>query len=313
MKILLAKTQLQAQPHPFVPVVAMDCPSSRERGYDFNRAHWIALLRAMGDEFVERHFSPEAAGKRRRAGTDRPAVNRRSSGSDLRDAAQSYLMTRRTRVLLLDEAHHMTRVRGSRLVEEHLEEIKDFGTRTGIKQVLLGTEQLRDLLRGNAQLARRTREIFYYPYAYKSPDLQSFNQILGQLCMSLPLRNLDLDSVECHFDYLFERSAGCVGLLKLWLLEALNRVLRAGRERLLFGDLQATAMDENRLEVIAKGIVAFEEFARPSASMSQVRSMLGMPVEAASAPPARTVSRRRKRPRPGVRNPHRDPVPAQAP
>ena len=30
-----------------MPVVSMECPSSRERGYDFNREHWIGLLIAM--------------------------------------------------------------------------------------------------------------------------------------------------------------------------------------------------------------------------------------------------------------------------
>lgn len=61
-----------------MPVVALECPSSRERSYDFNREHWIRLLVAMGDLFVGRPFGPDAAAKRRREGRDlAPLASRR--------------------------------------------------------------------------------------------------------------------------------------------------------------------------------------------------------------------------------------------
>ena len=120
------------------------------------------------------------------------------------------MKARGTRVLLLDEAHHMTRVRGTRDLEEHLDELKSFGSTTGIRQVLFGTEQVKDLLRGNGQLARRTKEVFYDAYDYANPqDREAFNEIMGQLFTHLPLR--DVTTFESHFDYLFMCSAGCVG------------------------------------------------------------------------------------------------------
>ena len=297
--------------HPGVmPVVSMECPSSRERGYDFNREHWITLLVAMGDLFVDRHFDPDTAAKRRRAGSERPAIGRKTSGAELRRTAEAFMKMRATRVLLLDEAHHMTRVRGTRDLEEHLDEIKSFGSTTGIRQVLFGTEQVKDLLRGNAQLARRTKEVFYDAYDYAKPrEREAFNQILGHLFTHLPLR--DLNTFESHFDYLFMCSAGCVGVLKDWLCDALETALLAGRERLLMADLEETALSEGRLGEVTEGIQVFREFARSSADFSAIRARLGMPAESAASKRSSRPSASSRSPPPGQRKPHRDPVPRE--
>lgn len=298
------------QPHSgAMPVVSMECPSSRERGYDFNREHWISLLIALGDLFVDRHFDPDTAAKRRRAGSERPAIGRKSSGAELRCAAEAFMRMRRTRVLLLDEAHHMARVRGTRDLEEHLDELKSFGSTTGIRQVLFGTEQVKDLLRGNAQLARRTKEVFYDAYDYANPqDREAFNQIMGQLFTHLPLR--EMKTFESHFDYLFMCSAGCVGVLKDWLSDALELALRAGREHLEMSDLEGTAVSQGRLDEITEGIQVFREFARSSADWSAIRARLGMPAASASSKRRSRASASRQR-RPGQRKPHRDPVPRE--
>lgn len=292
-----------------MPVVWMECPSSRERGYDFNREHWIHMLIRMGDLFVDRHFDPDTAAKRRQAGSERPPVNRRSSGSDLRAAAEAFMKMRRTRVLLLDEAHHMTRVRGTRDIEEHLDEIKSFGSATGIRQVLFGTEQVKDLLRGNGQLASRTKEIFYDAYDYASrPDRAAFNEIMGQLFTHLPLR--ESTTFESHFDHLFMYSAGCVGVLKDWLHAALESALSAGRERLLMADLEQTALSDGRLDAITKGIEDFREFARASKDFSEIRARLGMPVGGVPLKPTPPGSASPQL-KPGQSHPHRDHVPRE--
>ena len=295
-----------------MPVVSMECPSSRERGYDFNREHWITLLIAMGDLFVDRHFDPDTAARRRRAGSERPAIGRRSSGAELRRAAGAQLRMRGTRVVLLDEAHHMTRVRGTRDLEEHLDEIKSFGSTTRIRQVLFGTEQVKDLLRGNAQLARRTKEVFYDAYDYGVPsDRTAFNQIMGQLFASLPL--LESATFESQFDYLFMYSAGCVGVLKDWLSDALECALEAGRERRLLADLEQTALSAGRLDEVVEGIRVFREFARSSPDTCAIRARLGMPAIAVDSKRTSRTPASRERRRPGQRKHHRDPVPREAP
>lgn len=291
------------------PVVEMECPWFESRPYDFNRQHWIRLLEAMGDHFVNDHFDPDEAAKRRRAGIERIASGRRSSGADLRRAAEQYLKLRNTRAVFLDEAQHMVSIRASRSFHEHMDVIKSFGNATGVKQVLFGTEGLCDLLRCNAQLARRTEEIFFPPYYADSnggSDKDSFNTIFGQLFGSLPVAKPKKFDIDKHFDEVFMRSAGCVGILKDWLIRALDHALRNGRERVTFADLKARVDSDARLETIVDGIVEFREFTDSEPSLSSIRSRLRMPAALKRSVKKSTARRSR---RPGERAPHHDPVP----
>lgn len=291
------------------PVVEMECPWFESRPYDFNRQHWIRLLEAMGDHFVNDHFDPDEAAKRRRAGIQRVAAGRRSSGADLRRAAEQYLKLRKTRAVFLDEAQHMVSIRASRSLHEHMDVIKSFGNATGVKQVLFGTEGLCQLLRCNAQLARRTQEIFFPPYYADSnagSGLESFNTIFGQLFRSLPVAEPEEFDIDKHFDEVFMRSAGCVGILKDWLGGALAHALSGARESVSFRDLKATIDIIGDLGSIVDGIEEFRAFTDSKPSLSSIRSRLRMP--AAGTTPAKKSTVRRAR-RPGERAPHHDPVP----
>ena len=291
------------------PVVEMECPWFESRPYDFNRQHWIRLLQAMGDHFVNDHFDPDAAAKRRRSGIERVAAGRRSSGADLRLAAEQYLKLRNTRAVFLDEAQHMVSIRASRCLHEHMDVIKSFGNATGVKQVLFGTEGLCHLLRCNAQLARRTEEIFFPPYyadSHAGSGLESFNTIFGQLFGSLPVAEPEEFDIAEHFDEVFMRSAGCVGILKDWLSRALDRALRNGRESVTFADLRARVDSDARLETIVDGIVEFREFTDSQPSLSGIRSRLRMPAPGTTS--GKKSKARRSR-RPGERAPHHDRVP----
>ena len=291
------------------PVVEMECPWFESRPYDFNRQHWIRLLQAMGDHFVNDHFDPDEAAKRRRGGIERIAAGRRSSGADLRLAAERYLNLRQTRAVFLDEAQHMVSIRASGDLHEHMDVIKSFGNATGVKQVLFGTEKLCELLRRNAQLARRTEEIFFPPYyagSNSGPDLESFSTIFGQLFLTLPVAKPARFNLAKHFDEVYMRSAGCVGILKDWLSRALDHTLHSARESVSIGDLKATVDSDARLKAVVDGIVEFRRFTDDQPSLSSIRSQLRMP------PPSSTPGRRPSVPRsrrPGQRDPHHDRVP----
>ena len=182
--------------------------------------------------------------------------------------------------------------------------IKSFGDASMVKQVLYGTEELLALLRGNAQLTRRTEEVFFDAYDYGSEtDREAFNSIFAHLHFSLPIEKSV--SLEKHLDEVFLRSAGCVGILKDWLTRALGHALIKGRERVTFSDLMAVADSDARLQGIADGITKFRIFTRDQPYLDQIRVQLGMPARG-SLP--RKKRRTGKAGRVGVRNPVRDVV-----
>ena len=231
----------------------------------------------------------------------------------MRKAAQQYLEHRGTKVVLLDEAHHIAFISTAHRACAHMNTLKPFGDVCGVKQVLFGTEALLPLLRGNAQLTRREAEIFFDAYDYQNhADLDAFNHAFCQFSRSLSCD--DASSFETHVNDVFMRSAGCVGNLKCWMVPALIHALRRGRHALSYADLAATAVSDPRLAVIVEGVWTIRQFARATTSVADIRKGLGMtpcatPVRKSRKPPARKGSS----PGVGVRKPNRDPVLPRSP
>ena len=305
LMISISRTILDGSPTgpEFMPVIQMLCPASGQKGYDFGRMHWTVLLDAMENPLTSFHWDPDDAARSRREGRERSPARRKSSGDDQQLAAEKYLKHRKTRVLMLDEAQHMVRVRGRTTVAENMDLVKRFGDASGVKQVLFGTEEMIEMFRCNAQLTQRTEEIFFDAYnAGSEADIESFETILRQLFLALPVRNPQELDLEKHFEEIFLRSVGCVGILKTWLVQALNRALNRNKETVSYSDLEQTALGNSRLLVIGEGIRKFRGFMHELPTDDEVRKTLGMPTD--SQPKAR----RRRRERAGTRKAHRDPV-----
>ena len=286
------------------PVLEVVCPGVGGGSYDFKRTHWDVHLTAIGDQFVDCHFDPDVAAARRRSGSEGHTSRRRSSGWDLRLATQNYLTHRGCLAVLLDEAQHMATVTTKRRACQYMDVIKSFGQACGVKQVLFGTEEMLPLLRGNAQLTRRTEEVFFDAYVYtEASDVDAFSQVFRQMATKLPC---DRPSVfEAHLAEVFVRSAGCVGVLKEWLARALVRALQRGSTKVAYSDLLATKDSKARLESFLEGIETFREFTREDSCMDAIYKAMGVSVENVPEPPRESREARAV----GEREPHRDPVP----
>jgi hypothetical protein len=77
----------------------------------------------------------------------------------------------------------------------------------------------------SAQLSRRSIEIHFPRYhAESASDLDEFKKLLRTLQRHLPLP--EEPDLEGRYEYFYERSLGCTGMLKTWL----NRALAAALE-----------------------------------------------------------------------------------
>ena len=92
----------------------------------------------------------------------------------------------------------------------------------------------------NGQLSRRSIDIHLSRYrADDSEDRQTFINVVRSFEKELPFQDrLDLVS---EWEFLYERSLGCVGVLKEWLVRVATVAVRKGG-RLRRGDLQAQAL-----------------------------------------------------------------------
>src|SRR5271165_6307421 len=122
-------------------------------------------------------------------------------------------------------------VSGRRLIDQ-LDVIKSLANCTRTIHVLLGTYELLALRHLNGQLGRRTIDINFRRYSADNPaDVHVFKNTVLTFQKHLPLP-AESDLLQM-WELLFERSVGCVGILKEWLQRALilARFIREGAER----------------------------------------------------------------------------------
>ena len=162
----------------------------------------------------------------------------------------------------------------------------------------------------SGQLSRPSLDIHFRRYRGEDKrDLEIFRNILLTFQAQLPLP--EPCDLSLWMDLLYERSIGCVGILKEWLMRALVIVLAEGKPTLHKRHLEETALLTSQCERILIG--AREGEARlneDDASRSRLRNLLGIG-EAITTPTDSQAQRHapvRAKARCARRNPKRDKV-----
>jgi energy-coupling factor transporter ATP-binding protein EcfA2 len=224
-----------------------------------------------------------------------------ASAAQLRQTLESAVQHRRPAAILIDEAQHLTRMASGRRLADQLEVIKSLANCTRTVHVLLGTYDLLAFRHLNGQLSRRSLDIHFRRYsAENQDDIRIFKSTVLTFQRHLPLE--DQPDLLPLWEWLYERSVGCIGILKEWLDRALIVALGEGCKTLTARHLETTALSAARCEKIT---VEAQEGEKQLLSADQarprLRELLGLEGSAAR----RTPHLRR---RVGQRKPKRDPI-----
>lgn len=156
---------------------------------------------------------------------------------------------RRPLLTLLDEANHFANVASGKVLLEQMTRIKSFVNRTNVLHVFFGTYDLAPLTMLSGQLARRADVIHFGRYrAEVEEDIKAFVTVVRNFQEMIPVAH--------HYDlatrsmYLHERSLGCVGTLKTWLVRALAHAYADNRKAIQHADLEATALGIDKLSTM---------------------------------------------------------------
>src|SRR6266705_1640267 len=225
---LLARTKaLMASDPSFIPFASI-----LAAGPGTNRFEWAeyyrAVLRALHDPFVD--------GKVAQIRT-----------KELREAMETALLERKPLAIIVDEAHHLAEAAmGSRL-QSQLNHLKHFENATAVSHILVGTYEMRPFRKVNAQLACRSVDVHFPRYdATIEQDAQVFQSVVWALQRQLPVEKEPplLD----HWEFLYARSIGCIGLLKMHLNRALDLALTEQAKTVTLAHLRKTALSETRVD-----------------------------------------------------------------
>jgi energy-coupling factor transporter ATP-binding protein EcfA2 len=164
----------------------------------------------------------------RRNGDGEPMIFRDMVERKLMRARQRCLMNRAPKVVLADEAHNYKKVGvGRNQMLNQADKLKQILDLSRIVHVFFGTYELVDLLDASEQIARRTRYIHFPRYQLSDKKhLRGFKEALRIAQQLLPLAGVleESDWVK-EYKYFYYGSLGCIGILKDWLLVALDQAL----------------------------------------------------------------------------------------
>jgi hypothetical protein len=289
-----AAARMRTDPHfiPFASITAPETGSGRFEWIDFYRP----VLRQLGNPFVDSPTHPIRA-------------------RQMREATEAAYLERKPLAIIVDEAHHLAEAaRGSRL-QIQLNHLKNFENTTGVSHILVGTYEMRPFRKVNPQLALRSVDVHFPRYDMtKEQDCLIFKSILWALQRQLPVEEEPL-LAEKHWEFLYARSIGCIGLLKLHLNRALNRALKEGARTVTLDHLRQTAASDVRVKLALRNALESEaEFVEAEDADAQLLALLRKPLSRPSVPVQQGQENQVKTPsspspgnrKPGKRAPGRD-------
>jgi len=234
--------------------------------------------------------------------TDESASNRRiyfktgprSVTADLRFAVEQTIRERRPSAVLLDEAQHLAKMASGRKLHDQLDCLKSLSNRTGVLFVLLGTYELLIFRNLNAQLSRRSISVHFRRYLLDDKrDIQAFKAVLLTFQKHLPLK-VEPDLIG-SWDYFYERSIGCVGVLKDWLSRALSEALDEKADCLSNKHLEMYALSVDQCDrMLSDALDGEKKFVEGIAKRRDLRARLGLITESQSKECGRAKTSRKK-------------------
>ena len=213
--------------HPdVIPMVGLAAVSPTGRAFSW-KDFYIRLLYRAGDPVTNQCLlAPTGNDMFGDSPYDTPAD--RMLVDKLRRCVETTLRRRKTRWLIIDEAHHLLLHKDPHVNQIMFETLKSLAIETKLTIILCGTYKLLDIRDQSAQLVRRSDLIHFQRY-----DLQDRKHHLG-------FRRV-LRAFEDYFDLpepvalvpdweqYFIRSIGCVGILKDWLSKVYEKAMETNQ------------------------------------------------------------------------------------
>ncbi|GHO68385.1 hypothetical protein KSC_072770 [Ktedonobacter sp. SOSP1-52] len=286
---ILAGTPLRGSKPQSMPLLLLE--ARPPDGSTFNRSDYYRIaLKQLGEQTYERRMVftiDEGHVWEREPKKVRGKAAQFNGSAELRHVYEAALLRRGVRTIIVDEAQHLLKLaRGIKLVDQ-LDWLKSMANTTGVLHILTGTYELLTLRNLNGQTARRGLEIHFPRYQFQhQPDQVAFQRVLLTLLQQIPLE-VDTEALLVkHWPYFYERSIGCIGVLKDWLVRAVAATLAENQSKLLFERIAECALPLAQCESMAMEAASGEQELRYTASRRQhLWRLLGMGTETEDTKP----------------------------
>ncbi len=300
-----------------IPAPSAELPAPGPRQYDW-RETFRLLLQELQEPLIDRKRASQAdddSDPNRISGNTMSsfrATNRNPTLNDYRSSYITSLRHRRPVAVLLDDAHYLSKVSGSDLLSQ-LDLVKSLASRSGTPHALFGTYELLALRNLSGQISRRSFDIHLPRYSTGSDDQDSFASAVACLCLKMPVP--ECPTLEEDSDYLYERSGGCVGVLKDWMGKALYDAISENSATVTLDHMKRRAHSDAALTQMLTEIVEGEKRLEQGGSRYlEIRNEFLRPQKGDCKSPPLVKEKSQGSPKPvskrkvGERSPARDPI-----
>jgi len=240
-----------------IPIAGIEAATPEFSHFDW-KDFYLRALKAIEEPFL-----------------DIPA--RRITNFQLRMELENALRQRQLTVFYIDEAQNLGKVASGRKLRDQADCIKSLANLTRVQFILAGTYELLILRNLSAQLCRRSIDIHFSRYlANQADDLRAFQGVVQTFQRHLPLPEQP-DLLE-NWDYCYERSIGCVGILKDWLSRTLAAALSDGATTLTRKHLERHAWSREQCTIVLAEAKEGEDRLESHTTSTTLRVALGLEV-----------------------------------
>ena len=223
-----------------LPVVSVEAVAPDTGNFSW-RDHFKRLLDSMREPLIDYKLDRKGRPRGDKEHLFRFDPAARSSGAEFQYAVEQSLRYRRPAAVLIDEAQHLAKMSSGRRLLDQLDVIKSIANCTKTPHVLVGTYDLLAFRNLSGQLSRRSIDVHFRRYRADRPaEAAIFVNVLRSFAAQLPVAEPP-DLVK-DWEFLYERSIGCVGIVKEWLVMGLSSMFGRGANQLERKDLEACAL-----------------------------------------------------------------------
>ena len=267
-----------------LPAVSMEAAAPDSSQFSWKDYYRRALI-ALDEPLIDCKLTHQIRSSFR-DGFSRALSDPRVPGLELRMALEGALIHRRPAAFFIDEAQHLAKMKSGRKLQDQLDSIKSLASLANTVHVLVGTYELLPFRNLSAQLSRRSIDIHFPRYhAERTEDYTAFRNAVFTLQRHLPLTG-ESDLLP-HLDYCYERSIGCVGLVKDWLTRALALAMNQGAHAVSPKMLERTAWSLDQSERMARETVDGEsEASEKEQKRDRLKQLLQLGTTTSAATPA---------------------------
>ena len=313
MKVMISEktTRLEKDPN-YLPVATAEARAPESGSFNW-KVYYQSVLASLAESPASDHPIPHRSKLKKSKSYQRNIGLKNSHLSTLREQVIVNMRHRDLVVFLTDEAQRFSKLASSSRQQVQMDALQSMASMTNTLHGLFGTYELLEFRNLSGQLSRRSIDIHFPRYqADCKDDLVEFQRVLKSFGEKMTLEKAP--ELENHWEYFYERSIGCVGILKDWLTQAYRQALDESASTLRERHWQLYAPSISKcIQIAAEAIEGEKAFQFESGELSLLRQKLGLSGASSSITDSDnqaviTTSTKKTKSRPGVRQPSRDVV-----